>query len=51
MARIDIPSKQDWKRVSDATTLIDAYQIQLSQFEVSKWKKFIKVYKLSKSIK
>ena len=46
MARIDIPSKQDWKRVSDATALIDAYQIQLSQFELSKWKKFIKVYKI-----
>jgi len=45
MARLDLPSEQDWKRVSDAATLIDAYQFQLSQFEILKWNKFIKVYK------
>jgi adenylosuccinate synthase len=48
MARLDVPSEQDWKRVSDAAALIDAYRIQLSQFEVSSWKKFIKVYKKSR---
>jgi hypothetical protein len=45
MARLDIPSEQDWKRVSDAAALIDAYQVQIKQFEVSKWEKFIKRYK------
>jgi hypothetical protein len=44
MARLDVPSEQDWKRVSNAT-LIDAYRIQLSQFELSSWEKFIEVYK------
>lgn len=48
MARVDVPSEQDWKRVSDAAALIDAYRIQLSQFEVSSWKKFIKLYKKSR---
>ena len=48
MARLDVPSEQDWRRVSDAAALIDAYRIQLSQFEVSSWKKFIKVYKISR---
>jgi hypothetical protein len=48
MARLDIPSEQDWKRVSDAAALIDAYQFQLSQFEVSSWEKFIKLYKISR---
>jgi len=43
MARLDAPSEQDWKRVSDAAALIDSYQFQVSQFEVSKWKKFIKL--------
>jgi hypothetical protein len=43
MARLDAPSEQDWKRVSDAAALIDAYQFQVSQFEISKWKKFIKL--------
>lgn len=38
MARVDVPSEQDWKRVSDAAALIDSYRIQLSQFEVSSWK-------------
>jgi len=45
MARLDIPSEQDWKRVSDAAALIDAYQVQIKQFEVSKWRKFIKRYR------
>ena len=44
MARLDIPSKQDWKRVSDAASLIDAYRIQINQFENSKWKKLKKEY-------
>ena len=44
MARLDIPSKQDWKRVSDAAALIDAYRIQINQFENSKWKKLKKEY-------
>jgi hypothetical protein len=48
MARLDLPSEQDWKRVSDAAALIDAYQFQLSQFEILKWNKFIKVYKKSR---
>jgi hypothetical protein len=48
MARLDVPSEQDWKRVSDAAALIDAYRIQLSQFEVSSWGKFIKLYKKSR---
>ena len=41
MARLDIPSEQDWKRISDAKTLIDAYQVQIKQFEVLRWRKFI----------
>ena len=45
MARLDVPSVQDWKRVSDAATLIDAYQAQIKQFEVSRWRKFIKRYR------
>lgn len=44
MARVDIPSEQDWKRISDAATLIDNYKLQLSQFVDSSWKKFIKLY-------
>ena len=47
MAILDIPSEQDWKRVSDAAALINNYTLQLSQFEVSSWKKFIKLYKKS----
>ncbi|MCF8406363.1 MAG: hypothetical protein K9G06_00680 [Chitinophagaceae bacterium] len=47
MARVDVPSEQDWKRISDAAALIDNYKLQLSQFEVSNWKKFIKLYKKS----
>jgi len=47
MARVDIPSEQDWKRISDAATLIDNYKLQLSQFEDSSWKKFIKLYRKS----
>ncbi len=46
MARLDVPSEQDWNRVSDAAALIDNYQFQISQFEVLKWKKF---YERSKS--
>ena len=46
MARVDVPSEQDWKRISDAAALIDNYKLQLSKFEVSNWKKFIKLYKL-----
>jgi photosystem II stability/assembly factor-like uncharacterized protein len=42
MARLDIPSEQDWKRLSDAAALIDAYQVQVKQFEVSRWRKFMK---------
>jgi len=49
MARLDIPSEQDWKRVSDAAALISFYQIQISQFEDASWKKFIKKYKKSTS--
>ena len=45
MARLDNPSEQDWKRVSDAAALIDAYRIQLKEFEDARWKKFIKQYK------
>jgi hypothetical protein len=37
MARLDNPSEQDWKRVSDAAALIDAYRIQLKEFEDTKW--------------
>ena len=48
MARLDLPSEQDWKRVSDAAALIDNYKLQLSQFEILKWNKFIKVYKKSR---
>lgn len=44
MARVDVPSEQDWKRISDAAALIDNYKLQLSQFEASNWKKFIKLY-------
>jgi photosystem II stability/assembly factor-like uncharacterized protein len=44
-ARLDIPSEQDWKRISDAAALIDMYQLQLSEFQNSSWKKFIKQYK------
>jgi len=47
MARLDIPSEQDWKRISDAAALIDNYKFQLSQFEVSNWEKFITLYKNS----
>ena len=47
MARVDIPSVQDWKRISDATALIDNYKLQLSYFEDSSWKKFIKLYRKS----
>ena len=46
MARLDAPSEQDWKRVKDAATLIDNYQFQLGLFEASKWKKFIKQFKM-----
>jgi photosystem II stability/assembly factor-like uncharacterized protein len=42
MARLDVPSEQDWKRVSDAAALIDAYQIQINQFYDSKWRKLKK---------
>ena len=45
MARLDIPSEQDWKRVRDAADLIDTYAYQLNQFENTKWKKFIKQFK------
>lgn len=47
MARADVPSEQDWKRISDAAALIDNYKLQLSQFEVSNWEKFIKLNKKS----
>jgi len=47
MARIDIPSEQDWKRVSDAAALIDNYKLQLSHFEDSSWKNFIKLHRKS----
>ena len=46
-SRVDIPSEQDWKRISDAATLIDNYKLQLSHFEDSSWKKFIKLYRKS----
>jgi hypothetical protein len=49
MSRLDIPSEQDWKRVSDAAALISFYQIQISQFEDASWKKFIKQFKKSTS--
>jgi hypothetical protein len=42
MARLDVPSEQDWKRVSDAAALIDAYRIQINQFYDSKWRKLKK---------
>jgi photosystem II stability/assembly factor-like uncharacterized protein len=45
MARLDNPSEQDWKRVSDATALIDAYRIQLKEFEDTRWSIFKKEYK------
>ena len=44
MARLDNPSEQDWKRVSDATALIDAYRIQLKEFEDTRWSIFKKEY-------
>jgi hypothetical protein len=47
MARVDVPSEQDWKRISDAAALIDNYKLQLMQFEVSNWEKFIKQYNKS----
>jgi len=44
MARLDNPSEQDWKRVSDAAALIDAYRIQLKEFEDTRWSIFKKKY-------
>ena len=44
MARLDNPSEQDWKRVSDAAALIDAYRIQLKEFEDTRWSIFKKEY-------
>jgi hypothetical protein len=49
MARLDNPSEQDWKRVSDATALIDAYRIQLKEFEDTRWSIFKKEYKKIKN--
>jgi photosystem II stability/assembly factor-like uncharacterized protein len=49
MARLDNPSEQDWKRVSDAAALIDAYRIQLKEFEDTKWSIFKKEYKKIKN--
>jgi hypothetical protein len=48
MARIEIPSEQDWKRISDAAALIDNYKLQINHFEDTSWKKFIKLYRKSK---
>lgn len=47
MARVAIPSEQDWKRISDAAALIDNYKLQLRHFEDSSWRKFIKLYRKS----
>ena len=48
MARIEIPSEQDRKRISDAAALIDNYKLQINHFEDTSWKKFIKLYRKSK---
>jgi hypothetical protein len=45
MARLEVPSKQDWKRISDAAALINFYHLRLSKFQNSKWEKFIKHHK------
>jgi len=49
MARLDNPSEQDWKRVSDAAALIDAYRIQLKEFEDTRWSIFKKEFKKIKN--
>jgi hypothetical protein len=49
MSRLDNPSEQDWKRVSDAAALIDAYRIQLKEFEDTRWSIFKKEYKKIKN--
>lgn len=45
MARLDIPSEQDWKRLNDASKLIDVYHTSVIEFQDMIWKKFIKSYK------
>ena len=45
MARINIPSEQDLKKLSDAKAMIDQYQEELKNFENGVWKKFINKFK------
>jgi hypothetical protein len=47
MARINIPSDQDWKMLNDATMMIDSYQSAINKFESEDWRKFIKRFKNS----
>jgi hypothetical protein len=41
MARINIPSEQDMKKLNDAKVMIDQYQLEIKNFENGVWKKFI----------
>jgi hypothetical protein len=41
MARINIPSEQDMKKLNDAKEMIDQYQEELKNFENGVWRKFI----------
>ena len=45
MARINLPSDQDWERLNNAKMLIDEYHDELKSFENMQWKKFIKKYR------
>jgi hypothetical protein len=45
MARINIPSYQDLKKLNDAKLLIDEYQQELKNFEIGVWRKFINKFK------
>ena len=45
MARLNIPSDQDWGKLNNAKTLIDEYQQEIKIFENGKWKKFIIQFK------
>jgi hypothetical protein len=45
MARINIPSEQDLKKLNDAKAMIDQYQQELKNFENGIWKKFINKFK------
>ena len=45
MARINVLSEQDMKKLNDAKAMIDQYQQELKNFENGVWKKFINKFK------